>query len=262
MEFATGEQVEAYWPESNEWLPAWIKEVRSDSYGVTWEDWWTSDLPSSYVRRAICSGQEQVEEAVEAVEVEVEEKVKFEKMDDPMTSWTSEARGREEDLTRTCSICKRDLARSAYSMTQWVRTVRITCSDCLQELGGAAHGGVQAKHIRNPERRAGLEVRNSPISISKGGSKGGHKGHQEKHTEFESGHLVGVQGAKRQRKESYGESFQCPVCGELFKTVDVKWTDFLNHIAEMHPGASKPKRQACLVDVSHDGAVMPYGGRK
>ena len=64
---------------------------------------------------------------------------------------------------------------------------------------------------------------------------------------------------KKMRKLGSGESFQCPECGDLFLTTMVKWGAFLEHLKQNHPGATKPQRLECLVDVDQDGNVKPSG---
>ena len=76
---------------------------------------------------------------------------------------------------------------------------------------------------------------------------------------------AGIQNAsntepnKRKRMQAFGQSFQCPECAEIFPCASTKWGILLEHIKQVHPGAAKPNRKACLVDVAADGTVAHSG---
>eukprot|EP00930_Biecheleria_cincta_P015299 TRINITY_DN12807_c0_g1_i1.p1 TRINITY_DN12807_c0_g1~~TRINITY_DN12807_c0_g1_i1.p1 ORF type:complete len:177 (+),score=54.83 TRINITY_DN12807_c0_g1_i1:45-575(+) len=77
VELGEGDAVEAYWPDSDEWLSATLTTVHEDgSLGVTWEDGCVSDVPADYVRApALVEAQEAPEEVgeEEVINEEVEE---------------------------------------------------------------------------------------------------------------------------------------------------------------------------------------------
>eukprot|EP00930_Biecheleria_cincta_P105998 TRINITY_DN99189_c0_g1_i1.p1 TRINITY_DN99189_c0_g1~~TRINITY_DN99189_c0_g1_i1.p1 ORF type:complete len:124 (+),score=24.24 TRINITY_DN99189_c0_g1_i1:78-449(+) len=51
VELGEGDAIEAYWPHSDEWLPATLTTMHKDgSLGITWEDGCLSDVPADYVR--------------------------------------------------------------------------------------------------------------------------------------------------------------------------------------------------------------------
>ena len=74
---------------------------------------------------------------------------------------------------------------------------------------------------------------------------------------FAASKAVGRELNKKMRELKHGESFQCSECGDLFLATMVKWGAFLEQVKENHPGAKKPQRSECLVDV--DGNVKPSG---
>lgn len=65
---AAGDDIEAYWPDDDTWLPATLSEVYDDgtSYKIVWtSDGSESDVPADYVRRPPGSGGADLEGAVE-----------------------------------------------------------------------------------------------------------------------------------------------------------------------------------------------------